>query len=332
MNELIDRDRRRALQLALGAVMAGRVGSAVAQAPAAWPVKPVRMIVPYAAGGPADVVARELAQKLGADLRQTVVVENQGGGMGLPSLTAVARAEPDGHTLWMPALGNVVLQPLLSKSGGADMLARLRPITMVSTAAHVLVVSAKLPIKSVPELVDYARTHPGEVSFASAGTGGTAHLGMEMFKALSKTDVLHVPYKGSSGAVSDLASGQISAMFSSLPSLQGVADRGLVRVLAATSTSTSPATRALPLMSAALPGFDYTTWYALYAPAATPTPLVMQINAAVRKALADPALGAKIEPHGVELLGSAPEDVAVWVQRDTEKWGRVIREARITLD
>jgi tripartite-type tricarboxylate transporter receptor subunit TctC len=332
MNELIDRDRRRALQLALGAVMAGRVGSAVAQAPAAWPVKPVRMIVPYAAGGPADVVARELAQKLGADLRQTVVVENQGGGMGLPSLTAVARAEPDGHTLWMPALGNVVLQPLLSKSGGADMLARLRPITMVSTAAHVLVVSAKLPIKSVPELVDYARAHPGEVSFASAGTGGTAHLGMEMFKALSKTDVLHVPYKGSSGAVSDLASGQISAMFSSLPSLQGVADRGLVRVLAATSTSTSPATRALPLMSAALPGFDYTTWYALYAPAATPTPLVMQINAAVRKALADPALGAKIEPHGVELLGSAPEDVAVWVQRDTEKWGRVIREARITLD
>jgi tripartite-type tricarboxylate transporter receptor subunit TctC len=332
MNELIDRDRRHALQLALAAALAGRAGSSVAQATAAWPLKPVRMIVPYAAGGPADVVARELAQKLGADLRQTVVVENQGGGMGLPSLSAVARAEPDGHTLWMPALGNVVLQPLLSKSGGADMLARLRPITMVSTAAHVLVVSAKLPIKSVQELVDYARTHPGEVSFASAGTGGTAHLGMEMFRALSKTDVLHVPYKGSSGAVSDLASGQISAMFSSLPSLQGVADRGLVRVLAATSTSTSPATRALPLMSAALPGFDYTTWYALYAPAATPTPLVMQINAAVRKALADPALGAKIEPHGVELLGSAPEDVAVWVQRDTEKWGRVIREARITLD
>jgi tripartite-type tricarboxylate transporter receptor subunit TctC len=277
-------------------------------------------------------VARELAQRLGSDIRQTVVVENQGGGMGLPSLTTVARAEPDGHTLWMPALGNVVLQPLLSKNGGAEQLARLRPITMVSTAAHVLVVSAKLPVKTVQELVDYARAHPGQVSFASAGTGGTAHLGMEMFKALSKTDVLHVPYKGSSGAVTDLASGQVSAMFSSLPSLQGLADRGLVRVLAATSTSTSPATRSLPLMSTALPGFDYTTWYALYAPLATPTPLVLQINTAMRKALADPALATRIEPHGVELLGSTPEEVFVWVQRDTEKWGRIIREAGIALD
>jgi tripartite-type tricarboxylate transporter receptor subunit TctC len=188
----------------------------------------------------------------------------------------------------MPALGNVVLQPLLSKSGGADLLARLRPVSMVSTSAHVLVVSAKLPVKSVRELVDYARANPGKVSFASAGTGGTAHLAMEMFKALSATDVLHVPYKGSSGAVNDLASGQVSAMFSSLPSLQGVADKGLVRVIAATAPSTSTATRSLPLMSAALPGFEYTTWYAMYVPQATPTALVERINAALRRGAAGP--------------------------------------------
>jgi tripartite-type tricarboxylate transporter receptor subunit TctC len=121
-------------------------------------------------------------------------------------------------------------------------------------------------------------------------------------------------------------------MFSSLPSLQGLADKGLVRVLAATSASTSPATKALPLVSATLPGFDYTTWYALYAPQATPAAVVKLINTAVRKALADPALEAKLEPHGVELLGSAPEEVAVWVQRDTEKWGRIVREAGITID
>ena len=332
MNDAPHPDRRRALQGCIALGLAPWAGQASSQPAAAWPSKPVKLLVPYAAGGPADVVARELAQRLGQDIKQTVVVENQGGGMGLPSLTAVARAEPDGHTLWMPALGNVVLQPLLSKNGGAEQLARLRPVTMVSTAAHVLVVSAKLPVKTVKELVDYARANPGKVSFASAGTGGTAHLGMEMFKALSKTDVLHVPYKGSSGAVNDLASGQVSAMFSSLPSLQGIADKGLVRVLAATSASTSPATRALPLMSAALPGFDYTTWYALYAPQATPAAVVKQINAAVRKALADPALEAKIEPHGVELLGSAPEEVAVWVQRDTEKWGRIVREAAISID
>jgi tripartite-type tricarboxylate transporter receptor subunit TctC len=327
-----DEERRRLLQAGAGLGLLGLARGAHAQGTANWPTKPVKLIVPYAAGGPADVVARELAQRLGTDIKQTVVVENQGGGMGLPSLTAVARAEPDGHTLWMPALGNVVLQPLLSKNGGADMLARLRPVTLVSTGAHVLVVSAKLPVKHVAELVAYARANPGKVSFASAGTGGTAHLGMEMFKVLSKTDVLHVPYKGTSGAINDLASGQVSALFSSLPSLQGVADKGLVRVIAATSASSSPATKNLPLVSATLPGFDYTTWYAIYAPLATPAPVVERINAAVRKTLQDPTLGAKIEPHGVELLGSSPEEVTAWVQRDTEKWGRIIREGNITID
>ncbi|MDW5441445.1 tripartite tricarboxylate transporter substrate binding protein [Polaromonas sp. SM01] len=304
--------------------------AAFAQAP--WPSKPVKLVVPYAAGGPADVVAREIAQRLAVELKQPVLIENQGGAMGMPALTAVARAEPDGHTLLMPALGNVVLQPLLSKNGGADLLAKLRPVSMVSTSAHVLVVSAKLPVKTVRELVDYAKANPGKVSFASAGTGGTAHLGMEMFKVLSKTDVLHVPYKGSSAAVGDLVSGQVSAMFSSLPSLQGVADKGYVRVIGATAASTSAATRSLPLLSATLPGFDYTTWYALYAPLATPTPVVERLNAALRKVLQDPALQAKIEPHGVELLGSTPEEVQAWTKRDTDKWGRVIRDAHISLD
>ena len=305
---------------------------AAALAQASWPSKPVKFIVPYAAGGPADVTAREIAQSLALEIKQPVVVENQGGGMGIPSLNVVTRAEPDGHTLWMPALGNAVLQPLLSKAGGADMLAKLRPVGMVSTSAHVLVVSAKLPVKNVKELIEYARANPGKVSFASAGTGGTAHLGMEMFKALSGTNVLHVPYKGSSGAVNDLVSGQVSAMFSSLPSLQGVVDKGYVRVLAATAPSTSPATRSLPLMSASLPGFEYTTWYAMYAPLATPTPVIASINTALQKVLKDPALQAKIEPHGVELLASSPDEVNAWVRRDTEKWSRIIRSAGIAID
>ena len=180
--------------------------------------------------------------------------------------------------------------------------------------------------------MELARAQPGRVSFASAGTGGPAHLAMEMFKALTRTDVLHVPYKGSSGAVNDLASGQVSAMFSSLPSLQGLADKGLVRVIAATAPSRSPATRSLPLMSATIPGFEYTTWYAMYAPPGTPRPLVERINALLRRTLQDAAVSARIEPHGTELVGSSPEEVPEWVQRDTEKWGRVIREAGIQLD
>lgn len=318
--------RRRALIIASAALPLAARG----QSP--WPSKAVKLIVPYAAGGPADVVARELAQKLSADTGQPFVIENQGGGLGLPALGAISRAEPDGHTLYMPALGNVVLQPLLSKAGGADQLARLRPVSMVSTGAHVLVVSAKLPVANVKELVELARAQPGRVSFASAGTGGTAHLAMEMFKALTRTDVLHVPYKGSSGAVNDLASGQVSAMFSSLPSLQGLADKGLVRVIAATAPSRSPATRSLPLMSATIPGFEYTTWYAMYAPPGTPRPLVDRINALLRRTLQDATVSSRIEPHGTELLGSSPEEVQEWVQRDTEKWGRVIRDAGIQLD
>lgn len=328
--------RRALLRAALGGaallVPAAMPLAAWAQ-PAAWPTRTVKLIVPYAAGGPADVVARELAQRLGSDTGQSVIIENLGGGLGLPALNAVTRAEPDGHTLYMPALGNVVLQPLLSKAnGGADQLARLRPVSMVSTGAHVLVVSSKLPVRNVKELVEYARANPGKVSFASAGTGGTAHLAMEMFKALSKTDVLHVPYRGSAGATADLASGQVSAMFSSLPSLQGLADKGLVRVIAATAPSRSPATRDLPLMSAALPGFEYTTWYAMYAPAATPQPVAERINQALRQALNDPALASRIEPHGTELLGSTSDEVLEWVRRDTEKWSRVIRESGIKLD
>ena len=298
----------------------------------AWPVKSVKIMVPYAAGGPADVTAREIAQRLNKITGQSFVVENQGGAMGIPSLTAVTRSEPDGHTLWMPALGNAVLQPLLSTQGGAEHIAKLRPVGMVTTSAHVLVASAKLPVKNVQELVAYAKANPGQVTFASAGVGGTAHLAAELFKSLTKTDVVHVPYKGSSAATNDLASGRVSAMFSSLPSLQGIVDKGYVRVLAATAPSKSPATRSLPLMSATIPGFEYSSWYAMYVPRQTPSAVVARINALLQQALKDPDLVSKIEPHGMELMPTGPEEVDTWVKRDEDKWRTVIQKAGITLD
>lgn len=319
-------DRRKLMALLLTCS-----GAAMAQT-AAWPTKPVKIVVPYAAGGPADVTAREIAQKLSKTTGQSFVVENQGGAMGIPSLLAVTRAEADGHTLWMPALGNAVLQPLLSTQGGAEHLAKLRPVGMVTTSPHVLVVSSKLPVKTVQELVAYARANPGQVSFASAGVGGTAHLAAELFKSLTKTDVVHVPYKGSSAATNDLASGRVSAMFSSLPSLQGIVDKGYVRVLAATAPSKSPATRALPLMSVAIPGFEYSSWYAMYAPRQTPAAVIARINVLLQQALKDPELVGKIEPHGMELVPTGPEEVEAWVRRDEEKWRAVIQKAGITLD
>nr|WP_315262948.1 tripartite tricarboxylate transporter substrate binding protein [uncultured Limnohabitans sp.] len=308
------------------------VANAWAQKTEAWPSKNVRILVPYAAGGPADLVARELAQVLANDLKQSVTVENMGGAMGVPALSAVARAEADGHTLLLSAMGNMVLQPILSKHGGGELIAKLKPIGTVSTAPHVLVVSSKLPIKTVPELIDYAKANPGRISFASAGTGGTAHLGMEMFKSLSGTDVLHVPYKGSSGSVNDLISGQVSVLFSSLPSLQGVVDKGYVRILAATSASSSPATKNLPLMSAALPGFDYATWYAMYAPVATSKELSERINKALNQALKNPKLVEKVEAAGTELHPGTPEEAIQWTKRDVEKWTKVIQTAKISLE
>jgi tripartite-type tricarboxylate transporter receptor subunit TctC len=324
--------RRHLLQLASSALALLVGAGAAAQNATTWPSKNIRLVVPYAAGGPADLVARELALTLTADLKQSVTVENMGGSMGVPALGAVARAEPDGHTLLMAAVGNVVLQPMLSKHGGADLVAKLRPVSIISTAPHVLVVSAKLPIKSVAELVAYAKAHPGEISFASAGTGGTSHLGMEMFKSLSKTDVIHVPYKGSSGSVNDLISGQVSALFSSLPSLQGLIDKGYVRLLAATAPSQSPATKHLPLMSATLPEFEYATWYAMYAPLATPPALVERINQALTRALKNPALTSKVEAAGTELRTGSADEVLLWTQRDAAKWRRVIQDAKITLE
>jgi len=306
--------------------------SSWAQKIESWPTKNIRIVVPYAAGGPADLVARELAQTLASDLKQSVTVENMGGAMGVPALSVVARAEPDGHTLLLAAFGNMVLQPLLSKQGGGELVAKLKPVGTISTAPHVLVVSAKLPIKTVAELIAYAKANPGVISFASAGMGGTAHLGMEMFKSQSGVDVLHVPYKGSAGSVNDLISGQVSALFSSLPSLQGLVDKGYVRILAATAPSHSPATKNLPLMSSTLPSFDYSTWYAMYAPLGVPKELTERINKALHLALKNPKLIDKVEAAGTELHAGTPEEVVQWTKRDLDKWTKVIQNAKITLD
>lgn len=300
--------------------------------PEAFPAKNIRFIVPFAAGGPADVVARELAQALGKELGQTVVVENMGGGAGVPATNAVSRAPADGYTLLFAASGNVVIQPLLSKKR-VDILTQLAPVGMVTTSPHVLVVSRQVPARTVKELVDHAKANPGSLNFASAGVGGLAHLASELFMQQAGIKGRHLAYKGSSQAMTDLASGQVQAMFSSLPSMKGMVDKGLLRVVGVTAHSTSPIYKDYPLIKeAGLPGFEYATWYGLYGPYGLPPQVVGKLSAALGKLGADKDFEARLREQGVDLHISAPAELAQRTRRESAEWDKVIRESGIHLN
>ena len=297
-----------------------------------YPSKPVRMIVPFAAGGPVDLVAREMGRELEKSLGQPFIIDNQGGGLGVAAMNSVARAAPDGHTLFFGASGNITIQPLADKNR-SDVLKQLAPVGLVSTSPHVLVVSAKLPVKSVQELIDYARANPGKVNFGSAGIGGVAHLGMEMFKSMAGIEVTHVPYKGVSQALTDMVSGEVQAMFSSMPSLKPMIDKGYIRAIGMTGPTQAANARHLPtIASAGVPGFEYNTWYALYSTIGTPPPVVEKLNAALHRILADPVLERKLEVQGVDLQSSSTVELVARMRQDTQKWEKIIREGNIRLE
>nr|WP_179266705.1 tripartite tricarboxylate transporter substrate-binding protein [Bordetella genomosp. 4] len=300
------------------------------QAMAEYPERPIRMVIPFAAGGPADMVGREFAMLLGKELGQPVVVVNLGGGHGVPALNQVLGQPADGYTLLMPASGNMTVPSKVMQD--KKVLELLAPISLLTQSPHVLVVTSKLPVRTTQELIDYAKAHPGQVNFGSAGVGGVAHLGMELFKSLAKVDVVHVPYRGTSQVVTDLASGQVQALFSSMPSLKPMIDQGSVRALAMSAPSSGTDTAKLPVISATLPGMEYTTWYGLFAKVGTPPEIVEKLNQAVVETLKNPELNEKFDPQGVEFVSSSPQELTDIVRRDTEKWTKLIQDADIQID
>lgn len=312
-----------ALALALGLLPGG-------PAAADYPERPVRMVIPFAAGGPADIVGREFAQLFGQALGQPVVVVNAGGGHGVPALNQVLGAPADGYTLLMPASGNMTIPSKAMQ--GKDVLTLLAPISQLTQSPHVLVVTAGLPVDSVQGLIDYAKAHPGKVNFGSAGVGGVAHLGMELFKSQAKVDVVHVPYRGTSQVITDLASGQVQALFSSMPSLKPMIDKGAVKALAMSAPSSGADTSKLPVVSATLPGMEYTTWYGLFAKAGTPPEALEKLNQAVVETLKNPELNRKLESEGVEFVASTPRQLEALVRQDTKKWTALIEQAGIQLE
>lgn len=299
-------------------------------AQADYPDRALRIVIPFAAGGPADMVGREVAQLLGDEVGQPVVVVNSGGGHGVPALNQVLGAPADGYTLLMPASGNMTIPSKAME--GKDVLELLDPISQVTTSPHVLVVSKSLGVNSVPELIDYAKKHPGKVNFGSAGVGGVAHLGMEMFKHQAGVDVVHVPYRGTSQAVVDLGAGNIHAMFSSMPSLLPLIEKGAVVPVGMTDRSEGEATKSLPVISeAGLPGLKYTTWYGLFAKKGTPPEVIEKLQKAVAKVVQNPALKEKFAPQGVEFVSSTPQQLADLVREDSAKWARIIKDAGIEI-
>lgn len=323
--------KRSLLQAALFACATFAATQAWSQADA-YPSKTLRFIVPFAAGGPADVVAREVAQALGKELGQSVVIENMGGGAGVPATNTVSRSAADGYTLLFAASGNVVIQPLLARKP-VDILTQLSPVAMVTTSPHVLVVSSQLPVRTVKELIDHAKAHPGSLNFASAGVGGLAHLASELFMRQAGIDGRHLAYKGSSQAMTDLASGQVQAMFSSLPSMKGMVDKGLLRVVGVTSLSSSPTYKDFPLIKqSGLPGFEYATWYGLYGPVGMPPAVAEKLGGALAKLAADKGFEARLREQGVDLQVTSPKELADRTRKETAQWGKVIRESGIQLN
>ncbi len=305
-----------------------------AQAPArtagGYPARPIRVIVPFPAGGATDILTRVVADKLGARLGQTIIVDNKPGAGANIGAEAAAKAPPDGYTLLMGSVSSHSIAVSYYRNLGYDFRRDLAPISMVAYVTNVLVVTPSLPVRSVPELIAYAKAHPGELNFASSGTGALIHLTGEMFKQMAAIDIVHVPYKGTALFLPDLIDGRVSMSLDTLPPHLPHIKSGKLRALAVTSAQRSPVLPDLPTVSeAALPGFESVAPYALFAPAGTPADIIALINREVNAVLLLPEVRDKLAEQGIETSGSTPEAVASIIKSEIAKWAKVIKDGNI---
>ncbi|KMK66880.1 tripartite tricarboxylate transporter substrate binding protein [Puniceibacterium sp. IMCC21224] len=287
------------------------------------PDQPVRMIVAFAPGGPVDLVGREIAQRLGEFLGQPVIVENMGGAGGIIGAQHVASSDPDGQTIFFAAAGNVVIRPLMD--GNTEIAKQLRSVGLVSKSPHAMVVNNDLEVQNVAELIAYAKEHPGELNFGSAGTGAAAHLGFEMFKLATGVEIEHIPYKGSAPAIVDLAAGAVDMSLSSIPSLTAMLEAGKIRMIALTDEA--PSDIGVPLVSDTVEGYAYSTWYGVMVPTATDDSVVAALNEGLAVAVSDEALRERMAGMGAKLVHSTPEEMEAFFNVEVEKWDKVIEAA-----
>jgi len=307
------------------------LGSHVAQA-ADFPTRPIRMIVPFPAGGTADVLPRILSDKLRKRFPEGVVVENKVGAGGNIGAEFVAKSDPDGHTLLVSPPGPIAINQSLYPKLTYDAT-KWVPITVLAAVPNVLAVSNKLPVNSVQELIAYVKANPGKVSYASQGNGSTSHLTANLFQSLTSTQMLHVPYKGTAPALADLAGGQVDVFFDNLSSSAALQKGGKIRILAVADTKRSPALPNVPAFNeAGISGMVAVTWFAAVAPSGTPPSVVQTLNAAIVEALRMPDVQQRFAEQGAEVVANTPEQMGRFVRDEAAKWQKVIRDSSVTVD
>ena len=317
-------------RLATGAMAALFAGlSVTGWAQGTWPEKPVRIVLPFPPGGSTDLLAREVAQGLGAAFGQNVVVENRPGAASTIGPAAVAKAAPDGYTLLFTSSHYAIIASLYRQLP-YDPRKDLAPVSFVANVPVVMVVNPGVRAASVAEFIALARAQPGALNFASSGTGGVAHLSGELFATLAGVSMKHVPYKGGAPAMSDLLGGHVQVMFDAISTSLPHIRSGKLRALAWTGKARSPILPDLPTIAeSGVPGYASSAWFAMFAPAGTPADVVRKVSAEVKRIVSQPAMRERQLGLGVELAGSTPEEFAAFLDEDISKWARVIREARV---
>jgi tripartite-type tricarboxylate transporter receptor subunit TctC len=295
-----------------------------------YPSHPIHVIVPFAPGGGTDIVARVIGQKLGEAWKQPVVIENKAGGNGTIGAAYVAKSPPDGYTLSMITASHSVNVTLQGAKHPYDLLKDFAPISQVTTQPYYLVVNPKLPVRSVKELIDLARSKPGKLTYGSSGVGGTSHLSGALFCSLANIEMTHVPYRGGEPAMADVISGQIDMLFSTRLQSRGFVEQGQLRALAVTTAKRSPATPELPTMEeAGVPGYVVAGWYGVLAPAGTPPAIVNKLNREIVRIVHLPDVAEKMATDGSEPVGSSPAQFAAHIKSEVEKWRDLIHKTGI---
>ncbi len=315
--------------VATAAVLGWAPGLALAQS---YPAKPVRLIVPFPAGGATDILARALSQKLGEKIGQAVVVDNRPGAGGTIGADAASKSAADGYTLLLATSSTHSIGPAINPKIPYNAEADFTPIAYVASSPNIVVVPTTLPVKTMREFIDYARKNPGKLNYASSGNGTIVHLTTEYFKAQSDTFILHIPYRGTALAIPDLISGKIDVLFDSFVTGMPHVKDGKLRALAVTSAKRSALAPDMSTVSEVLPGFESVTWFGLYGPKGLPQDLTLRVNQAVNAALADTDVKERFARLGAEPAGGTPQAFAAMVKADNTKWKKIIADRRISLD